>query len=223
MAKDLPRIISVDDHVVEPPTLWSDRLPKKYLDRGPRVERDTAQFHFEGGVFSYEKGVEGGELCDWWLYDDLVYPFPKLSAALDFEELDVTPVTYDEIRPGCWIQKDRLLDMTANHVEASICFPNTLPRFCGQTFYERKDKDLALLCVQAYNDWMIEDWCAGDGAGRLIPLGMIPLWDPQLAADEVRRNAARGCFAVTFSENPHPLGLPSVHDKGRHWDPFFQA
>ena len=174
-------------------------------------------------MFSYEKGVEGGELCDWWLYDDLVYPFPKLSAALDFEELDVTPVTFDEIRPGCWIQKDRLLDMTANHVEASICFPNTLPRFCGQTFYERKDKDLALLCVQAYNDWMIEEWCAGDGAGRLIPLGMIPLWDPQLAAAEVRRNADRGCFAVTFSENPHPLGLPSVHDKGRHWDPFFQA
>ena len=120
MAQDLPRIISVDDHVVEPPTLWTDRLPKQYLDRAPRVERDTARFHFEGGVFSYEKGVEGGELCDWWLYDDLVYPFPKLSAALDFEELDVTPVTYDEIRPGCWIQKDRLVDMTANHVEASI-------------------------------------------------------------------------------------------------------
>jgi predicted TIM-barrel fold metal-dependent hydrolase len=187
------------------------------------VERDTAQFHFEGGVFSYEKGVEGGEMCDWWLYDDLVYPFPKLSAALGFEDLDVTPVTFDEIRPGCWIQKDRLEDMTANHVEASICFPNTLPRFCGQAFLEREDKELALLCVQAYNDWMIEEWCAGEGAGRLIPLGMIPLWDPHLAAAEVRRNADRGCFAVTFSENPHPLGLPSVHDKGRYWDPFFQA
>ena len=52
---------------------------------------------------------------------------------------------------------------------------------------------------------------------------MIPLWDPTLAAAEVRRNAARGCFAVAFSENPHPLGLPSVHDKGRFWDPFFEA
>ena len=60
--------------------------------------------------------------------------------------------------------------MDANHVDASICFPNTLPRFCGQTFYERADKDLALLCVQAYNDWMIDEWCAGDGKGRLIPL-----------------------------------------------------
>ena len=111
--------------------------------------------------------------------------------------------------------------MDANHVEASICFPNTLPRFCGQTFFERDDKDLALLCVQAYNDWMIDEWCAGDGKGRLIPLTMVPLWDAELAAAEVRRCADKGSFAVTFSENPYPLGLPSVHDKDRYWDPFF--
>ena len=78
---EIPRIISVDDHVVEPPTLWTDRLPAKYQDRCPRVERDRARFSFEGGVFSYERGVEDGEWCDWWVYDDLVYPFPKLSAA----------------------------------------------------------------------------------------------------------------------------------------------
>ena len=146
-------------------------------------------FHFEGGVFSYEKGVDGGEPCDWWLYDDLVYPFPKLSAAVGFSELDVTPTTFDEIRPGCWNQSERLADMDANHIEASICFPNTLPRFCGQTFLERDDKELALLCVQAYNDWMIDDWCGGDGKGRLIPLTMVPLWDVELAAAEVRRCA----------------------------------
>jgi predicted TIM-barrel fold metal-dependent hydrolase len=220
---DLPRIVSVDDHVVEPPDLWTSRLPAAFLDRGPRVVRDTARFNFTGGVFSYEKGVEGGDPCDWWLYDDLVYPFPKLSAAVGFDELDVTPVTYDEIRPGCWKQKDRLADMDANHVDASICFPNTLPRFCGQTFYERPDKELALLCVQAYNDWMIDEWCAGDGKGRLIPLTMVPLWDAHLAAAEVQRCAAKGSFAVTFTENPHPLGLPSVHDKNHFWDPFFAA
>src|SRR5260221_9853717 len=219
----LPRIISVDDHVVEPPDLWTSRAPKKFADTAPRVERDTAKFHFEGGVFSFEKGVDGGEACDWWLYDDLVYPFPKLSAAVGFDDLDVTPTTYDEIRSGCWIQADRLADMDANHVDASICFPNTLPRFCGQTFYERDDKELALLCVEAYNDWMIDEWCAGDAKGRLIPLTMVPLWDAELAAAEVRRNAARGSLAVTFSENPYPLGLPSVHDKGRHWDPFFRS
>ena len=88
---DIPLIISVDDHVVEPPDLWTDRDPGEVPGPRPRVERDSAIFHFEGGVFSYEKGVDGGEPCDWWLYDDLVYPFPKLSAAVGFPELDVTP------------------------------------------------------------------------------------------------------------------------------------
>lgn len=225
--QDIPLIISVDDHVVEPPDLWSSRLPAKYKDKGPRVERDRAKFHFTGGKFSYEKGAEDGEWCDWWLYDGLVYPFPKLSAAVGFEDLDVTPTTFDEIRPGCWIQSERLADMTANHVEASICFPNTLPRFCGQAFYEQGvkqeggDPELALLCIQAYNDWMIDEWCGGDGKGRLIPLTLIPLWDPELAAQEIRRCAAKGSHAVAFSENPQPLGLPSLHTD--HWDPFFAA
>jgi len=219
----IPRIISVDDHVVEPPDLWTSRLPSKYADRCPRVERDSAVFNFEGGVFSYEKGVKNGSPCDWWLYDDLIYPFPKLSAAVGFENLDVEPVTFDEIRPGSWKQTDRLADMDANHVDVSICFPNVLPRFCGQTFLEREDKDLALLCVKAYNDWMIDEWCEGEGKGRLIPLTLIPLWDPVAAAEEVHRCANKGSFAVAFSENPYHLGLPSVHDENHFWDPFFTA
>ena len=219
----IPRIISVDDHVVEPPDLWTSRLPSKYADRCPRVERDSAVFNFEGGVFSYEKGVKNGSPCDWWLYDDLIYPFPKLSAAVGFENLDVEPVTFDEIRPGSWKQADRLADMDANHVDVSICFPNVLPRFCGQTFLEREDKDLALLCVKAYNDWMIDEWCEGEGKGRLIPLTLIPLWDPVAAAEEVHRCANKGSFAVAFSENPYHLGLPSVHAADHFWDPFFTA
>ena len=220
---DIPRIISVDDHVVEPPDLWTSRLPAKYHDRCPRVERDSAVFNFEGGEFTYQKGVPGGAECDWWLYDDLVYPFPKLSAASGFETLDVEPVTFDQIRPGGWKQADRLADMTANHVDVSLCFPNVLPRFCGQTFLEREDKELALLCVQAYNNWMIDEWCANDGRGRLIPLTLIPLWDPAAAALEVHRCADKGSFAVAFSENPYHLGLPSIHDKDRFWDPFLTA
>ena len=111
--------------------------------------------------------------------------------------------------------------MDANHVDVSICFPNTLPRFCGQTFMEREDKDLSLLCVKAYNDWVIDEWCAGDAYGRLIPLTLIPLWDPALAAEEIHRCAAKGSHAIAFSENLHPLGLPSIHSG--EWDPVFQA
>ena len=84
----------------------------------------------------------------------------------------------------------------------------------------RRDRELALLCVRAYNDWMVEEWCGGSD-GRLVPLCIVPLWDPQLAAAEVERNAARGVRAVCFSEIPAYLGLPSIHSG--EWDPFFAA
>ena len=57
------------------------------------------------------------------------------------------------------------------------CASPNYPRFCGQIFLRAKDKELALLCVKAYNDWMVDEW-AGPSEGRLIPLCLIPLWDP---------------------------------------------
>jgi predicted TIM-barrel fold metal-dependent hydrolase len=126
-----------------------------------------------------------------------------------------------DMRKGCWDQKARLEDMDVNHVEASLAFPS-FPRFCGQTFAERKDLVLGDLCVKAYNDWMIDEWCAGTN-GRLIPLIIVQLWDAELAAAEVRRNAERGCRAVTFSEIPPFLGFKSIHDADGYWDPFLRA
>jgi predicted TIM-barrel fold metal-dependent hydrolase len=218
----LPKIVSADDHVVEPAHVWQDRLPARYKDIGPRVVRAPAEMSFFGGKFTYSMGGDG-PMADWWLYEDLRWPHTRLGACAGYEpdEVKVEPITYDEMRAGCYEQAARLEDMDLNWVEASLCFP-TFPRFCGQTFYEAKDKDLALRCVEAYNDWMVDEWCAGSG-GRLVPLCLIPLWDPHVAADEVRRNAGRGVRAVCFSEQPPNLGLPSVHDKDRYWDPFVAA
>jgi predicted TIM-barrel fold metal-dependent hydrolase len=222
----IPQIISTDDHVVEPPDLWQSRLPAHMRDRAPRIVHQKIRLVGDGRGASGSRGwVEDpeGDWCDVWYYEDLVSPFMLLSAAVGFEEVGLSVTAFDQIRKGAWIPDERLSDMDANHIEAAICFPNTLPRFCGQAFCERADKELAGLCVQAYNDWMIDEWCAGEAYGRLIPLTMVPLWDPAAAAAEVRRCAAKGSFAVTFPENPYPLGLPSIHDKNRHWDPFFRA
>ncbi len=218
---DIPKIISVDDHVIEPANVWQDRLPAKYKDIGPRVKRaPMGEMTFIGGKFSYVPGGDG-PACDWWHYEDKAIPQTRLSAAVGFDrdEVKITAITYEEMRRGCWDPKARIEDMDANHTEAQMCFPS-FPRFCGQTFLEADDRDLALLCVKAYNDWMVDEWC-GDSDGRLIPLIIIPLWDAQLAADEVRRNAARGVHATCFSEIPPYLGLPSIHSG--EWDPFFAA
>ena len=220
-----PKIISVDDHVVEPPNVWQDRLPKKYADVAPRIVRaPVGSITFVGGKFTPVVGKPGdGPDVDWWFYEDLRRPLLRLDASVgyDRDEVDLRAVTYDDMRPGAWQVGPRLEDMDANWIEASLCFP-TVPRFCGQTFLEAQDRELAQLCVRAYNDWMIEEWSAPSG-GRLIPLTLVPLWDADLAAAEVRRSADRGVRAVCFSEIPPFLGLPSIHDENRFWDPFFAA
>ncbi|MCB0995526.1 MAG: amidohydrolase [Acidimicrobiales bacterium] len=220
----IPKIISVDDHVVEPPDLWTERLPERWRDAAPHVERDRVVFQFNPQEGSHvDRGNPDGEWCDFWCFEGQCFPFPKTAAWVGLDSIEWTPVTYDQLHPATWQQGPRLAAMDDNHMEASLCFPNTLPRFCGQRFLEAADHELGLACVQVYNDWMIDEWCGGDGRGRLIPLTMVPLWDPHLAAAEVRRCAEKGSFAVTFSEDPSKLGLPSVHNKDRHWDPFFDA
>jgi predicted TIM-barrel fold metal-dependent hydrolase len=217
----IPKIISVDDHVVEPPHLWQTWLPKKHRDRGPKVELlPTGEVKMVDGRYVEHPGTSG-KLCAWWNYDGNYFSLKRYIAAVGYppEEVDMYPITYDEMRPGCWQPRERIKDMEMNGVEASLCFPN-YPRFCGQIFSEATDKELGLACIKAYNDWMVEEWC-GDSGGRLIPLIIVPLWDANLAADEIRRNAARGVRAVAFSELPSWLGLPSIHSG--YWDPFFQA
>ncbi|HEV3132168.1 MAG TPA: amidohydrolase family protein, partial [Acidimicrobiales bacterium] len=194
--------MSVDDHIVEPPEVFEGRLPAQYQDLAPKFERKP-------------------DGTDVWRYDGSEIPNIGLNAVVGRppEEYGIEPTSLDQMRPGCFDVHERVRDMNANGVLGSMCFPS-FPQFCGQLFARTKDKDVALAMIRAYNDWHIEGWCGAE-PGRFIPLSLPVLWDPELAADEVRRVAAKGCHAVTFSENPEKLGWPSFHSD--HWDPFWQA
>jgi predicted TIM-barrel fold metal-dependent hydrolase len=218
----LPRLISVDDHVLEPPDIWTSRLPSKLRDQGPHVRRekgiigDTLR-----GLDGWVAGGDHGRWADVWYYDDLRQPLVRGFAQCGFRDEETSRViTYEEAVPGAWQRDARLAVLDENHTDASMCFPNVC-RFCGQIFLQRNDKEVALLCVQAYNDWMIDEWCGSERPARLIPLTLLPLWDADLAAAEVRRCAGRGAHAVSFPEMPPGLGLPSIYTN--HWDPFFVA
>ncbi len=215
----IPPIIDVDAHVVEPPDVWSSRLPAKYRDVGPRVEYlPPGTPILDGGGYIEAPGTDGDPVA-WWHYEDHYYSVKRLIAAAGYpaEDISFQGVTFEQMRPGCWQTAARLDDMTLNGVEAQLCYPN-YPRFCGQLFMRGKDRELARLCVEAYNDWMVEEWC-GTSGGRLIPLCLVPLWDAELASAEVRRNAARGVRAVAFTELPTYLGLPSIYSG--EWEGFF--
>jgi predicted TIM-barrel fold metal-dependent hydrolase len=221
MASTIPPIISVDDHLIEPPGIWQDRVPGRFKDRAPRLETHPSDAFIRSNGRFVPNTRPVGAPAAWWHYEDKVYPVFRYIASAGYPPTpeDSIPITLDDMRTGCWQQKARLEDMSINGIEASLCFPN-YPRFCGQIFYEAQDRELAMLCVKAYNDFIVEEWCAGSG-GRLVPLCLIPLWDVEAAASEVRRNAARGVTAVAFSELPAWLDLPSIWSG--YWDPFFQA
>jgi predicted TIM-barrel fold metal-dependent hydrolase len=195
-------LVSVDDHVVEPPNMFDGRVPAKFKGREPKV-------------------VHNDDGTDVWSYEGNTIPNVGLNAVVGRppEEYGIEPTSFAEMRAGCYDINERIRDMNANGVLGSMCFPSFV-QFCGQLFARTEDKELALAMVKAYNDWHIETWC-GTYPGRFIPLSIPVLWDPVLMAAEVRRVAAMGCHAVTFSENPSKLGWPSFHSD--HWDPFWQA
>jgi predicted TIM-barrel fold metal-dependent hydrolase len=197
-------LVSVDDHVVEPPDLFEGRLTGDFAERAPKLIRK-------------ESGI------DVWAFEGQELPNIGLNAVAGRppEEYAMDPQSFDDMRSGCYDIHDRVKDMNANGVLGSMCFPS-FPQFCGQLFTRtaQHDTDFAEALVRAYNDWHIESWC-GAYPGRFIPLAIPMMWDPEKMAAEVRRVADRGCHAVTFSENPVPLGHPSIHSG--HWDPFFAA
>ncbi|NRI69437.1 amidohydrolase, partial [Rhodococcus sp. MS16] len=156
-----------------------------------------------------------------WIYEDRVYPYIGLNAVAGKkpEEYGAEPTRYEDMIAGCFDPKARVLDMDIDGVQAGLSFPS-FPRFAGTVFLEGKDRELALLSVKAWNDYHIDEWCAS-APDRLIPLVILPLWSVEECVKEVYRTAAKGAKAISFPENPVPLGLPSFHTD--HWDPLFSA
>ena len=125
----------------------------------------------------------------------------------------------EEIRPGCYDVHARVKDMDAGGTLGSMCFAS-FTGYIGKIFLPTVDKEQAAALVRAYNDWHVDEWC-GTYPGRFIPLVLPMIWDPALTAAEVRRNAEKGCHALSFSSNPYAQGLPSLYSD--HWDPVWKA
>ena len=197
-------VISVDDHVCEPPHTFEGRLPAAFEDRAPRiVETDEGHqvWEFEGNRH-FQVGMNA-------------------IAGRRPETIRIEPFRYDQMRPSCYDVEARLHDMDINGVWAAVNFPSMVTGFSGRVFYQAQDQDLGYACTQAWNDWLYEEWHQPH-PDRIIPVGIPHLTDPQRAAEEIRRNAARGFTGVSFPERPHDVGLPSLWDRA-HWDPIIEA
>jgi predicted TIM-barrel fold metal-dependent hydrolase len=192
-------LFSVDDHIVESPGVWVDRVPQKMKDRVPHVvEADGRQMWV----------WEGGQETTMGL---------NAVAGRPIETWGMEPLRFTDMIPGCYQPAERARDLIGQGIVASVSFP-TLPGFGGRKFETFADKELALLCVQAWNDFMIDEWC-GAKPDVFVPMHIVPVWDVQLAVAETERMIGRGTKAVCWLEDPANLGLPGYHTD--YWYPLF--
>ena len=200
-------IISVDDHVVEPPQMFEGRLPTHLQERAPKV-------------------VETPEGYQVWEFEGQTFTQVGMNAVAGRRRETVNTVNYEpfrfeQMRPGCYDVDARVHDMDINGVWASVNFPSMITGFCGSVFFRAQDTELGAACTRAWNDWLYEEWYQAHPT-RIIPLGITFLADPEMAAAEIHRNAERGFTAVSMPERPERIGLPDLWDRD-HWDPIIQA
>ena len=195
-------VISVDDHLVEPPDMFEGRLPSSLQPRAPRiVEVDGKQiWEFDGGLYT-QVGMNA-------------------LAGRRLETVKLEPFRFEHMRRGCFDIDARIHDMDLNGVWASLNFPSMITGFCGRVFSQCSDPVLGLAVTKAWNDWLFEEWYSPYPT-RIIPLGITFLTDPEAGAAEIYRNAERGFRSVTLPERPHRLGLPSLFLD--YWEPIIRA
>ena len=195
-------MISVDDHICEPASLFDRQLSGDLLASAPTLKTDRNGANF-------------------WSYQGNIRPSVGLNAVVGrpFEEYGMEPTSHEQLRTGCYDVDARIDDMDVNGIAASMCFGNSIG-FDGQTFHKAPDKALSLRHLQAYNDWHYDEWCMAY-PGRFIPLGILPTWDMDATVAEIHRLAGKGFRTVSMNENPTVQGLPSIHNA--YWAPFFKA
>lgn len=195
-------LISVDDHISEPPDMYDNHLSGEDLVTAPKLRTSEAGTNY-------------------WEYQGRKMPSVGLNAVVGrpLEEYGMEPTQLEQLRKGVYDVHARIDDMNANGIAASLNF-GTCVGFDGSKFHEAPDKALALKHMRAYNDWHVDEWC-GAYPGRFIPCGLLPTWDMAATVQEIKRLAAKGVTAVSLNENPTKQGLPSVHNE--YWEPMWKA
>lgn len=195
------KIISADGHTIEPPHMWERYLPKKFHAQMPRLVKDP----------------EGG---DAW---EIVPGQPVAPIGLvtnrgewgrRYEDNSWFGTTYESMRQGAFDGKARLDEQEIDGVDAEVLFPSqrTMAAFMAQP-----DADYHLAGVDAYNQWMWEDFSAPD-RGRLLGLYQIPAVDIESSVARVAEARNLGARGVIISALPSGNAELSAAD-----DPFWAA
>jgi predicted TIM-barrel fold metal-dependent hydrolase len=196
------KVIDSDTHIVEPYDLWTSRISvPQYGDKVPHVKWDEEKKQ------------------DFWFFgSDRTHPAAWAGWSGWHEYPPNSPARFSETDPATWCAKDRLKRMDEYGIHAQILYPN-VAGFGAGMYLCLEDPKLMLLCVQAYNNWLVE-W-ASAAPDRLLPQMALPFWDIDLSIAEMTRAAKLGHKGIVFGSEPEVWGMPKIGD--RHWDPIWAA
>ena len=159
MPEPLPRevkytVISVDDHVVEPAHLFRQYLPSHLRDRGPQI-------------------VETGNGAEVWEFEGQIFSQVGMNAVAGRrkDSVKLEPFRFEHMRPGCYDIEARVRDMDVGGIWASVNFPSSITGFCGRVFFNAKDREVGLACIEAWNNWLFQEWHQAYPE-RIVPMGI---------------------------------------------------
>ena len=195
---DMP-VVDVDTHVIEPPDLWTARLPKKYHDAAPHIRWDDTT-----------------HALMWFFLGERV--FPALSAAhAGWHECPPShPLSWEDVDPATYELSARVARMDEYGITVQLLYPN-VAMFTSGTLQEAKDVNLQNELIRAYNDWQFE-WSSA-ASNRFACMISLPFWDLEATKKEIERCSDLGFKGVVFTQDPTAFDLPALGDP--HWDPMW--
>jgi uncharacterized protein len=189
------QFVSTNEHVIEPPDVWTMRMSKEqWGDRIPHVSAKK----------------DGTEV---WMIDGKEAPLVGAgSAAACMPDRGIEPMKWRDIPTVITNVEERAAAMEARGVSHAVLYPS-VAGIGGETFGKIEDPALELACVQAYNDWLIEEW---GSSPKFIPQCILPLSSFAAMEAEIRRSVARGHKGVIFPGIPDQVrkGARHINDSG---------
>jgi len=191
-------LVSADAHAIQPPDLWEKWMPAKYADQKPILSKDP----------------KGG---DEWIYPETGGKEPlglTTTTGITYQEYDWYGASYKgdtglrQIHPSCYDGKERLKAMDIDGVDAEVQFP---PQRAMSYFMGFEDTELQLSGIRAYNDWLVDDFCAADPT-RLIALAEMTNAGVETNITEMRRSVDKGHKGVILSAWPSGGDTPQSED-----------
>ena len=174
------RIISSDNHVMEPPDLWTNRVGREFGDRAPRIVRR-------------ENGA------DFWYCDGrLVMPVASgAQVGRRFEEPEKMSVddVQENVRPGGYIPEEHVKDMGVDGVDVGILYPTV-----GLLLFSVPNSLLVSAVFSAYNDWLAE-FCK-PFPKQLKGIAMVNVDDVRAGIKELERCAKLGLVGAMITVYP---------------------